>query len=148
MKNITYNYIDKTNWRAGIWQTEPDKEQWQDAATGLPCLAVRHRELGHWCGYVGVTAEHPLFNKSYDIPEVSVHGGLTFADGCQESDREHGICHLPEAGESDKVFWFGFDCAHSGDASPAYPMQYGTYKTLAYVKAECASLAAQLKSQA
>lgn len=59
------------------------------------------------------------------------------------------ICHIPAAGEPDDVWWFGFDCAHSGDHSPAYDKDYGlhpdsTYRTLEYVQAECRDLARQL----
>lgn len=92
-----YRFIDKTTWGPGPWQTEPDKIQWQDMATGLACLAVRHPVHGHWCGYVGVPEGHPLFGKSYDDAErFDVHGGITFADTCQEDEQEQGICHIPQ----------------------------------------------------
>lgn len=65
------------------------------------------------------------------------------------------ICQIPLAGRPAKVWWFGFDCAHSGDHSPASAAFFcerglgrdgEQYRTLDYVKSECASLARQLAS--
>lgn len=146
MKPIEYKWIDKSFWPRGEWDDEPDKAQWQDEKTQLHCLAVR-TDFGHWCGYVAVNSKHPMFAQDYNIPEVEVHGGLTFGGFCSE-DKEHGICHLVEDGEDDRVFWFGFDCAHSGDYVPGwgnYKMySQGMYRTFSYVKEQCASLALQL----
>jgi hypothetical protein len=55
-----YRTIDKTLWPRGEWDDEPDKMQWQDEATGLPCLIVRG-PVGALCGYVGVPEGHPCF---------------------------------------------------------------------------------------
>lgn len=194
-----WSTVDKSRWGNGAWQSEPDKVQWVDAATGLDCLIVRG-PAGALCGYVGVPESHQLFEKGYDDADVSVHGGLTFSDHCQEPTREtwerwrtrmtaseaeaakypqgdaaerlrtlghlrddfeawreHGvasfICHRPAAGQPDKVWWLGFDCAHSGDHCPKYA-QYESlrgfrnhddeYRTVAYVTQQCAELAAQL----
>ncbi len=129
----------------GPWATEPDKMQWPDTATGLPCLAVRHPTSGHWCGYVGVAEGHPLFGKDYDTPEVRVHGGLTYSAPCNDH-----ICHVPAPGEPDHVWWFGFDCVHSGDISPArsrHSWSGDVYRTLKFVQAECTRLATQLHQQ-
>jgi hypothetical protein len=159
MEVKTYTTIDRAalGWPAGPWDGEPDKVQWPDDATGLPCLAVRHTNSGHWCGYVGVAETHPWYCKGYSDVDVAAHGGLTFADKCQPGkDETRGVCHIPAPGEPDHVWWFGFDCAHSGDRSPrdemyattrGYPFtahRDETYKTLAYVQRECAELAAQV----
>ena len=147
-----YRTIDKTEWGPGPWQDEPDKVQWQDEATGLPCLAVRVPDTGHWCGYVGVSGGHPLFHVSYqdyDRVDVRVHGGLTFSDACSHGPEDRAICHVPEPGQSDDVWWFGFDCAHHMDFGPGmtiHGVRNGDYRTLAYVKEQCASLAAQLNN--
>ena len=173
MKTMQWTTIDreKERWPSGPWDGEPDKVQWQDEATGLPCIAVRHGYSWHWCGYVGVTEGHPAFQKGYDDVEVAadedgskyprVHGGLTYSDFCQphEDEASKGICHLPEPGEPDHVWWLGFDCAHSGDYGPRDAMYArdrpercfaldwrGSYKSLQYVKNQCAELAAQLKA--
>lgn len=62
---------DRAKWGAGPWSNEPDKAQWTDAATGLPCLIVRNR-LGALCGYVGVATDHPWHGKSYhdEVPQA------------------------------------------------------------------------------
>lgn len=162
-----YRTVDKSGWDKGPWQHEPDKIQFADEATGLPCLIVRNPHGGHLCGYVGVAAGHPAFGVDFEdvrraVPDedgderIDVHGGLTFSDRCQPTDDEsHGICHVPGDGEPDHVWWLGFDCAHSGDKSPGYdarrpPLSLGgqTYKTVAYVKNQCARLAHQLAERA
>lgn len=180
MQTKEYRTMDaeKAKWGFGQWQQEPDKVQWKDDATGLPCLAVRNR-CGNWCGYAGVSESHPWHGKGYgqeigpcsegcEVSEdytyhaghridsiINVHGGLTFADKCSPGeDESKGICHLPEPGEPDHVWWFGFDCGHCDDLSPAYMEKDSwlgrntTYRDLPYVKAQVASLARQLKAQA
>lgn len=78
-----------------------------------------------------------------------VHGGLTFSDGCQPN----GICHEPDAGEDDRVWWFGFDCGHCDDLCPGMDARFPSlllddgrraYRDIAYVTAEVESLARQL----
>jgi hypothetical protein len=153
---------EKASWGDGPWHAEPDKVQWRDEATGLPCLVKRNR-LGAWCGYVGVTEEHPLFGKDYNdvdgwsdepLAEIAVHGGLTYSGFCQtDCDEAHAICHIPEPGESDHVWWFGFDCGHHSDLCPEmaarYPdLAYGTYRDIDYVQIVTTDLAAQLAAAA
>jgi hypothetical protein len=158
METKTFKTIDRAalGWPSGEWDSEPDKMQWPDEATGLPCLAVRHPRSGNWCGYVGVAEGHPLFGKDYDDADLEVHGGITFAEACRPgSDESTGICHTPAPGEPDHVWWLGFDCAHAWDHSPddvrrsaeGYPwnlLSDSHYRTLAYVQNECRSLAQQL----
>lgn len=146
MKTLEYTTVDKTTWGPGPWQTEPDKRQWQDPTTGLPCLIVRG-PLGALCGYVGLTDSHPLFQHDYDDVNVDVHGGLTYANFCQPTEENHGICHLPDEGESDHVWWFGFDCAHLWDLTPGsqyFKPDDAEYRTIDYVTSEVTRLAAQL----
>lgn len=160
-----WTWIDRKaeGWPSGEWDGEPDKAHWKDAVTGMDCLAVRHASSGHWCGYVGVPEGHPAFGRDYDDVRIGddewpdVHGGLTFADFCQETTGpERGVCHVPFPGDPDHIWWLGFDCAHSGDRSPrdaAYAAAgkecfrgyFGeSYKPLGYVRSQCAKLAAQL----
>jgi len=174
-----YTTVDKSNWGPGEWQDETDKVQWKDAATGLACLASRGPG-GHWCGYVGVPPGHPAHGLDYDavydlFPDwsddgyLAVHGGLTYAAACQEGPEESSICHVPDSGEPDDVWWLGFDCAHSGDLSPeraardrkryeetgdsvwlpiGNPWGPDRYATLRYVRAETTKLARQLSAVA
>ena len=155
---------DRSDWPAGEWDGEPDKVQWKDEATGLDCLANRQSSGGHWCGYVGLPPGHRFHGKDYDDvkfdneddPYPNVHGGLTFSEECDEADAPcRGICHVAAPGEPEKLWWLGFDCAHSGDLSPGHIKHYGSmkfgmdgyerYRALNYVKNECKKLAAQLK---
>lgn len=158
MQNREWTNMDKADWPDGPWMTEPDKEQWTDEATGLPCL-IKRNGMGALCGYVGVSEGHPWFAKDYDDMEADVHGGLTYADFCQEDmDEGHSICHVVDPGEPDRVWWLGFDCAHCGDLIPgcirdtdlnparAFLEGYSAgevYRDRAYVKQQCAQLAAQ-----
>lgn len=90
------------------------------------------------------------------IAEIDIHGGLTYSGGCSGN-----ICHVVAEGEPDTVWWFGFDCAHFMDLCPKMEMrrrqlnlpmaaareaglQEDVYRDVAYVTAECASLAKQL----
>jgi hypothetical protein len=174
VKERVYTTIDKSSWGDGEWQDEPDKIQWKDEDTGLPCLVKRTAHSGAWCGYVGVPPGHPYFEVGYsDVPYelVEPHGGLTYSDHCAEGPEESSICHVPDPGEPDNVWWLGFDCAHSHDYAPASEAQnreraeeeiakggtgypwlplYGerrTYRSLAYVRSEVRQLALQLHRQ-
>lgn len=115
MREIEYYLsVDKDRWPEGPWQSEPDKCQWLDKATGLPCLIVRG-PVGALCGYVGVTKGHPFFEKEYgecvrpDLHEplregeteegryhygcspdslLQAHGGITFSDFCVDTTKQ------------------------------------------------------------
>lgn len=140
--------IDKTRFVRGQWDNEPDRAEWKTAA-GLPALIIRNR-MGALCGYVAVLPGHPAHGKGYSEidGDIDVHGGLTYAEGCSGN-----ICHVPAPGEPDDVWWLGFDCGHAFDYTPALDTQKlgpgdyrrdETYRDIAYVKAECESLARQL----
>lgn len=152
--------IDKSSWGPGPWQDEPDRIDFKHA--GLPCLMLRHDMTGNWCGYAAVPPGHPLHGKPYDDADVDVHGGLTYAGLCRGD-----ICYVPEPGEPDDVYWFGFDCAHAGDFSPGLEAQllsisaivelrrtkyanlerYEVYRDMHYVRSQVESLAEQLASR-
>lgn len=153
MQTKEYRTLDKSTWPPGPWQDEPDKVQWPDEVTGLPCLIVRG-PVGALCGYVGVDTTHPWHGMGpNELPDhgLSVHGALNFAAACAASgDEALDICHIPDAGEPEQVWWFGFDCGQIYDVSPArivhgFPQLPGsTYKDIAYVKKEVLHLAQQL----
>lgn len=73
-----------------------------------------------------------------------------------EKKEGRSICHRPDPGEPDDVWWFGFDCGHAFDASPGmkqFREEHGlefdrgdTYRDLPYVASEVQSLAEQLKA--
>jgi len=161
MERIEYHTVEnKVEWGQGPWVDEPDKIQWPDQATGLPCLIVRNHG-GALCGYVGIQEGHPLFGKRYDHEDcynLEAHGGLTFSDKCFGAEEDRSICHIPGAGEPDHVWWLGFDCAHCMDHAPAFEARYRVrhgespthpetkvvYRDVAYVTDQCQKLAEQL----
>lgn len=149
----------------GPWMNEPDRVEFRH--DGLPCL-LKRTPFGAWCGYVGVPPGHPWHGRDYNDVSADVHGGLTYSRKCDESI---GICHVPEPGEPEDVYWLGFDCAHSCDLVPdSYKMSgeiraksfrlyddddddadvgySGTYRDLAFVRAETVKLAEQASSSA
>jgi hypothetical protein len=85
------------------------------------------------------------------------HGGLTYSEFCQEDDKERGVCHITE--NDDIAWWFGFDCAHYRDYSPAFEKRMAevsktyphespsNYKDINYAKEEVKQLAMQLHEQ-
>ncbi len=169
MKTIQYHDIhDRSQWFQPeiIPEDEStlDKQQWFDEESGMPCLMVRNHG-GVWCGYVGVNSNHPLYGIGYGeaySPDIGLgqfetdmlnaannaaHAELTFSSKCAPDDKEHGICHIVEKGEDDDVWWFGFDCGHSYDATPSFNIDMGgdkTYCTKAYVEGVCRNLAKAL----
>lgn len=144
MRTVVWALYDKTTWPDGPWKKEPDKKQWVDIWTGLPCLAVRLRTRV-WSGYVGVMPGHPLYGRSYGNikDQFEVYGGLTFSGPCDEQ-RCDGICYVADEGEIAQWWCFGFHCAHSGDLVPGLG-DSGEYRTLEYIEQQCANLAEQLK---
>lgn len=143
------NIHSRSKWKSGAWGTEPDRIQWRDP-TGRVCL-MRRNHMGNWCGYVGVEPGHPWHGKGYgevDHPEhvqgVSIHGGLTYASTCDD-DPVRGVCHVPQMGEADHLYWLGFDCAHGGDGTPDRRLggMNSTYRDVAYMKKEVENLAGQ-----
>ena len=153
---------DRTGWAPGPWDDEPDRLHWVDPGTNLDCLAVRNR-MGGWCGYVGLPSGHRFHGKTFSAVavemDVSVHGGLTYSAECQP---DGPICHTPEPGQPDGLWWLGFDCGHAMDHQPGlaatlrrldaqFHHDYAdvieareVYKTLDYVIDETTGLAEQL----
>jgi hypothetical protein len=134
--------LDKTCWPKGPWDNEPDRIDW--VHQGFSCMMLRNH-FGNWCGYVGVPSDHSCYKKNYDDVYVDVHGGLTYSSLC---DKTGAICHTPEPGMPDDVWWLGFDCAHYNDMTPSllYSDSPGTYRDVTYVKNEVCKLASQLNS--
>ena len=68
----------------------------------------------HRCGYLGLPKGHKLEGKEYDDIDVSVHGGLTFAE------------FSPSFQLTGFDYYIGFDCMHCDDASDIESMKrYG-----------------------
>lgn len=153
------------------------EEFWREPDTfsetrGNFSLVARRNTKKAWCGYVGVSPSHPLFNKDYDervpVPsreklEVNPTAIMaTFLEALHEDDgccsisvlaNVHGgltYAHPAWWDEFDPRWYFGFDCAHSGDLTPyAYytsDFHYGEYRNLAYVKENLETLYTFLES--
>jgi len=133
---------DKSKWRKGEWDNEPDRVDF--IQHGFACFILRN-QLGNWCGYVGVPENHPYYLVKYQDVDGSldVHGGLTYSDVCVAP-----ICHIPEPGMPDNVWWFGFDTAHYMDESPydfgSRMLGHGVYRNMEYTMNETKHLADQL----
>lgn len=145
--------VNRDGWSPGPWDGEPDLVRWE--AYGFPCL-IRRAGMGHLCGYVAIPPGHPWHGMAYDDIKADAHGGLTFADTC-----EWPVCHVPKPGESDDVWWVGFDCGHAFDLSPKMSMyeslapgltlrslDCGHYRTIEYVREVTSGLAAQARDAA
>lgn len=172
----TLRVIDKTQWNRGPWDDEPDQKNYI-TASGLSASILRAEHSGSLCGYVGVPPSHPWFGKEYSdavIPSaeqlarpvdtskisllsllcsagddpsdgaridciIRVHGGLTYSGEGRE-----------RCGEDPALWYFGFDCAHSGDLCPAMDWRSrfrnyeDVYRDFDYVQRDVELLAAQL----
>ena len=136
----------------GPWLEEPDRVEF--TAYGFDCLLVRHADLFHWCGYVGITPKHPYMKKlkrdeyqigktvrkywDADDGDLEVHGGITYREACNGY-----ICHLSE--KEDKLFWLGFECAHAYDLSPGMELHRKIVRELPGFPDEMKNMADQLK---
>jgi len=139
---------------------------------GLWCC-VQRMNIQNLNGYVSVPESHPFYGKNYsdnvvvenvnelefngnyigllcrsgsDLPDnvigidlaINVHGGITYAN-------DH-LCGISE-GLFGKVWWFGFDTSHAGDARVIEyfnPIEEDVYRDFAYVKGETIKMAEQL----
>jgi len=136
-ENVNHT-VDRSKWPAGPWDMEPE-DRVDFVHDGFACLMLRNA-VGAWCGYVGVPPGHKWHGVDYeDIPVITVHGGLTYSFECSGS-----ICHVPEPGMPDDVWWLGFDTAHSGDRTPLFSLD-GIYRTKEYVENEIRHLVRQVK---
>lgn len=116
---------------------------------GLEWMVI-HNGGGYRCGYVRVPVGHPWHGKGYDDIDADVHGGLTFSEPDEACDK----------GGDDSAHWFGFDCAHGGDApDPSLKRDHGfndfgmlgrrgIVRDQGYVENECRRLCEQAAAAA
>lgn len=117
--------IPKSEWGDGPWQNEPDRAEFKHA--GMACMISRG-PYGAWCGYVAVPAGHPCYEVNYGNLDVEVHGEPTYSNKCGGH-----ICHVPEPGEPDDVWWIGFDCGHSGFEGDLVPADHAMHQKLSHL---------------
>lgn len=151
----------------------PEKE-WTTEA-GYPATA-RFIADSHYCGYVAIDPSHPLFGVRYNRelhhfkidPDMTIgdRGPMTLFKAAYGSTDEHGnpiatpellvdvhgsLTYSEPDSEDPDLWWYGFDCAHLGDATlmmsgmPLYDAS-ATFKDLTFVVNECERLASQLKN--
>lgn len=125
---------------------------------GLKCVVVM-TSMGHRCGYVGISTEHPLYGKHYSdkseylfmkdienepigkrspisllsmaFPEMSDNARIDYY-----FDVHGGITYSSGQGEypiESNLWWFGFDCAHCDDGKDLdKAFEYGLIDQLRY----------------
>ena len=146
------------------------------------CVVLMNHSSGCRCGYVGIPIKHHLFGKDYnqdckylqELREALTHEtigkrgiiSVICWDGKGVSpeilfDVHGGLTYSGEAGEypieMKDVWWFGFDCAHSGDRHeidqifPESSREFYTnfsgdiVRSFDYCVSECESLSNQLE---
>ena len=118
------------------WDDEPNVGTAD--AYGYRCRLRRNTELGTWCGYVVIPADHPWHGGSLDdLSDVRVHGGVTYSG----EDLYEG------------EWVIGFDCGHAFDLVPKLmtgelgnePLlgSQGVYRDYDYAMGEAAAMAQQ-----
>ena len=146
-ERVTYGIADRSGWRPGPWDDEPDKVQWIDAATGLHCIALR--AASHWCGYVGLPAGHPWRDGEAPMQVEGVRAEINY--GPHPCDGDGMICH--DVDHDDDVHWLGFDVASGsrepwaclGVREPAWNAER-PYHDIAYVRVATMNLAKAAKA--
>ena len=163
MQARSETWMDKSTWGDGPWQDEPDRVEWR---IGEFVALARRNRMGAWCGYIGLPPGHPwhglhAFGDEHNsLDDIEVHGGINYTDACmvvEGMDPQELVCHTPLPGESDDVWWLGFDCLHAWDIGPAMDAQMREaglapmrpndivyhYRDVAYVTREVEHLAEQ-----
>lgn len=145
----TYVY-DKAGWTAGQWSSEPDKVQWQDPLSGIPCLIVRQRGL--WSSYAGLNQTYTIYGQTASaLDALLIVGGLevTYAAVADNSGRPLAIVHTPEAGEPGGLWWVGVGACHDSelltDEDPMLGVDDETYRNMRYAMGISQALAEEMR---
>lgn len=148
--NVVYiEFGDKSSWPKGTWLKEPDYCAWE--SYGYKCILLRDMKLGIWRGFVGITKEHPFYNKTLAdmlnekiyLYLTKVHGGVSFAGR-----------FAPKSKTADKkLWWFGFECMQEDDLiptvgpikpAPGMVVVSQTYRSFTYARSQTIKLAQEL----
>lgn len=157
-------HIDKSTWPMGSWLLEPDKVLWVDKKTGYECLIKRLVDLSHFCSYVGITKDHPLYGCSlfqFRTDEklknyFNVHGEITMTYQGKEfieepgNNNQIGRKYIDGMTHPTEIFWIGIDFVHKNDIIPKVSQNPNenngkrVYRDIGYVREETEKLAYQL----
>lgn len=128
----------------------------------------------HRCGYVRIPEDHPLFGIDYSDDVIDCHdylkdkevgkrspisifcaAGRDLHDAAILFDCHGGITFsgkLGHDGKDQEGFWYGYDCAHSGDLTQYMiehrewcMSEHAVMRSLEYCIDECESLSRQLE---
>lgn len=152
-------------------------------AVAIVCLHHDDHKPQHRCGYVAVPADHPAYQKNYsdqldcikqeDVDSTTLGDKspmLILTAACRSDNEFESVrrsldvlieCHggLTFSGngyflkEDSELWWFGFDCAHYGDADITESLLAAEYgfsdrggkvRTLEFVELHCEKIATQL----
>lgn len=156
--------VDKAGWRNGPWHAEPDRVQWTDRVSRLPCLIARHRDRGHLCGYVAVPPGHTLHGADKERVPALAPGSVTFTGPQPGSGPPVEPTNIPPC-ELNDPWWIGFDASHGWDVCPGETDMWdllgvvdggvipgpdgpiAEYRPIDYMVNGCVLLAAQLAGQ-
>lgn len=147
---ITIEFFNKKDFPPGIWLKEPDLCLWH--YQHVPCLALRDMSMGIWKGFVGLDANHFLYEKNMDyilnLPQALdlfriIHGGLSTAG--RVANKYHGY--------GKNYWWIGMEASQGSDLMPLLNLDQSdmskilsnqTYKDLHFIRRETNKLAKYL----
>lgn len=141
----SWTFIDKSAWKEGPWNQEPDRLEWIDEATGLFCLILR-KPSGALSGHVGVPSDHPFFLKPHHLLRLWVHHGISYSN-FSHGQGESSIRYFSDLAAPNRIWWFGFSCDYEDDLCPARLAPRGHYRNIDYVMQEVINLAEQIRQR-
>jgi hypothetical protein len=89
------------------------------------------QDLGHRCGYVGISKGHKYYGSDQLNSIIDVHGGITY------SSLDRADCYPID--EPNDYYWIGWDYAHLGDCVDRndFIKNFGREKYEHYVNIGC-----------
>lgn len=117
------------------WMTEPKTHEWK-TSVGLKAFARRHSEGLHWCVYVEVPPNHPVYRMG--LEQIRAHSTLSeicyYKQNLPEEWRAVAntfdtVSYADEFYDGHGTWVLGADFAHSGQKAPGYN-SYGRYVTM------------------
>ena len=117
------NTIDRSRFRKGPWDNEPDFLEWNYLSINCE---IKRMNMGFLCGYIYVKNNNHFPISFQNI--FNVHGGVTYESYMKEID----------------IWKIGFDCYHVGDECPLEIYRfYSHYWTFQEVKDEVEKMVEQ-----